>query len=341
MNKNNKTIDNEKDLDKHLTDVVSAEYGSSLEEQKAKTVKKMKVSDLDSLTPEQEAKIPAYVDKCINQAVNCEPCDREKVERLVDECYRERGLTPPKEKIWCKSPKDAALKQFDYAKEHGFHQTSYQIPEISGGFELSWLGFYGFLTEPESEGGLNLEWDGDLSPHLEMARHAGWWMPYDDVVFLCERKSVLKRDNEGRLHCENGPAIGWEDWGLYFWHGTNVPAEWIEDTKNVDPRLVFTHEDAEKRRCLAEIIGWTTVLELLDTTTIDEDPDPEVGKLLETTLPESDTPDRFLVVKCGTGRTFAMPVPPDVKTAAEAQVWMLGFDAGDIDFGLLKPEVRT
>jgi len=42
-------------------------------------------------------------------------------------------------------------------------------------------------------------------------------------------------------------------------------------------------------------------------------------------------------VRCGTGRTFALPVPPDMKTAIQANAWTYGLDPKDI-FNL---EVRT
>ena len=62
---------------------------------------------------------------------------------------------------------------------------------------------------------------------------------------------------------------------------------------------------------------------------------------------EVDIPDvgdeRFLVVKCGTGRTFAIPVPTEddqgnpIKTAAAANAWTFGIDE-DV---LRSLEVRT
>jgi hypothetical protein len=40
---------------------------------------------------------------------------------------------------------------------------------------------------------------------------------------------------------------------------------------------------------------------------------------------------------CGTKREFAIPVPPDMKTAVAAQAWTWGLELEDFTI----PEVRT
>lgn len=70
--------------------------------------------------------------------------------------------------------------------------------------------------------------------------------------------------------------------------------------------------------------------------TIDKDDDPEIGELIEVELPEVGR-ERFLRVLCGTGRMFALPVPPDMTTALAAQAWTWGLDAKSF----IRPEVRT
>lgn len=286
---------------------------------------------IESLTPEQEAQIEPYLKKTLEEGLCCDPCDRPLVEKLVKEVYKERDLEPPADdKIyWAESPKAAALLFNKLTGEPP------QIPQMHGQHELGWLGFNGFLVEV-----LGLEWDGDIIPHLEMARNAGWWAPYDDMVILCERHNVLKRDADHNLHCEDGPAVAYPDgWELFFWHGTPVEKEWIMDKENVDPTLALTWENAEERRCLAEILGWEKVLDQLNPVVIDKDSDPEMGELLEVSHESlGDSPERFLRVKCGTGRNFVLPVPPEMKTAVEANAWTYGLET---DFFGRGPEIRT
>lgn len=291
----------------------------------------MTTKKIAQLTPEQEAQIQPYLEKTLAEGLSTEPCDRPKVEKLVIECYEERGLTPPKKIYWAGSPKEASLLHRKLAAEAGIEITSLQIPQMRGQHDLYWLGFYGFLTEV-----LGLEWDGNLKPHLELARNCGWWMPFEDICICCERHSTLKRDENNDPHCEDGPAIAYPDgWKLYFWHGVSIPEEWIEDTDNVDPSLALTWENIEQRRCLAEILGWDKVISQLNPTIIDTDVDPQIGELIEVDLPDSGN-ERFLRVVCGTGRKFVIPVPPHVETALQANAMTYGLDPE-----IFKVEVRT
>jgi hypothetical protein len=77
-------------------------------------------------------------------------------------------------------------------------------------------------------------------------------------------------------------------------------------------------------------------LEELDAKTIDKDDDPMIGELLEVDIPEIGR-EKFIRVLCGTGRTFAIPVPPEMRTALEANAWTYGIDPVELS----QLEVRT
>lgn len=167
--------------------------------------------------------------------------------------------------------------------------------------------------------------DIPIGPREDVDLSCGWWWPHRQFVMVCDRPRELHRDVDGRLHSPSGPAIEWRDgWGLYFWRGTRVPKEWIEDPSSIDPRTALTHENIEQRRSAAEILGWERVLNLLQPVTIETDPDPQIGQLLEVHI--GGTRERFLKVLCGTGRTFVLPVPPEMTTALEANAWTYGVD---------------
>jgi hypothetical protein len=114
-----------------------------------------------------------------------------------------------------------------------------------------------------------------------------------------------------------------------------VPSEWIENKTNIDPALALNHKNIEERRCLAEILGWEKILSQLEPVVIDTDSNPQMGQLLEVDLPDSGK-EKFLKVLCGTGRTFVLPVPPEMKTARQANAWTYGLEEGQYD-----PEIRT
>ena len=100
--------------------------------------------------------------------------------------------------------------------------------------------------------------------------------------------------------------------------------------------MALTWENVEQRRAACEIIGWKNILDVLDATIIDEDMDPMIGTLVEVNIPEIGK-EKFLRVMCGTGREFALPVPPEMKTALESNAWTFGMDTSEF----IIPEVRT
>ena len=132
-------------------------------------------------------------------------------------------------------------------------------------------------------------------------------------------------------------AVEYSDgWGVSAWHGTRVPHEWIADRGSLTAKTALAWGNIEQRRAACEIIGWSKILRELDAKTIDADGDPEIGELIEVDLPDSGR-ERFLRVLCGTGREFALPVPPNVTTAIDAQAWTWGLDAKSF----VRPEIRT
>ncbi|HET6943340.1 MAG TPA: hypothetical protein VFH89_14385, partial [Sphingomicrobium sp.] len=168
-----------------------------------------------------------------------------------------------------------------------------------------------------------------------LSETCGWWWPMESCIVVAGRPQT-KWDDQRRLHCEDGPAIDFGDGcEVYSWHGVKVPKEWITD-RDITPQQALTWEDMEQRRAACEILGWNTILQQLGGVTIDKDDDPQVGELIRVTIPEIGE-EQFLRVTCGTGRQFALPVPPDMRSALQANAWTFGIDT-DV---LRNLEVRT
>jgi hypothetical protein len=197
-----------------------------------------------------------------------------------------------------------------------------------GSHDASWLGFYEFMQF------VGIEEASKLNGLQKIAQSSGWFWPFENLVILTERHNVLMRDAAGRLHCENGPAIAYRDgFKLWRWHGVAIPEEWVSG-KPPTAKEALTWPNIEQRRAACEIVGWTKILNELKAKTIDKD-DEQIGTLLEVDLPDSGK-ERFLRVKCGTGREFALPVPKEMKTAIQANAWTYGLNPEE-----LSPEVRT
>ena len=174
---------------------------------------------------------------------------------------------------------------------------------------------------------------------LEMTEGCGFYWTLDGICFASERPSEIHLDDEGRLHCETGMSIKYAGtgWGLFQWHGTQVPGEWILDRAKLTPKVALKQENIEQRRAACEILGWSNILTELKAKTIDRDNDPEIGELVQVKLPDLREPAKFLRVRCGTGREFAIGIPPHINKALDAQAWIAGLDPSEFQ----RPEIRA
>ena len=295
---------------------------------------------ITSLTDEQKAALAAFAAGSIERALEIRPIDKEASESAIKRMY-ELAKLPPQEVIWVRSPMEGALLAPRKALEIEAKKTGkvpgklFWHPWINGAW---WAGFRAFGLAARDVLGVDL---GSVSADFQTVYEKGldelgfYWFNRD-FCMASERPVTLSRDAAGRLHSETGPVISWSDgYGLYAWHGTVVPAEWIEKRESLDPTTALTHQNVEQRRAAAEIIGWRRVLDAVGAVVINEDKDPMIGTLLEADLPDAPG-SRFLRVRCGTGRDFVLPVPREMRDALEANAWTYGLDKG-----AYAPEVRT
>jgi len=106
---------------------------------------------------------------------------------------------------------------------------------------------------------IGLELSADVDTWLQYRRESGVWyaIALRDRLIVSEAPYVLNRDDKGRLHCETGCAIGWRDgYGVYMWHGVEVPRRWIVERATLAAQDVLAEENPEVRRAGSEIIGW-------------------------------------------------------------------------------------
>lgn len=292
-----------------------------------------------------------YRDKWEEIGMQTGSIDPEATRPFIDKIYASAGFKAPKFIFHAKNPVDLIKKRkaIDIVEKELYtsadpyqllqreadklksEDIEFKYGEICfGNHDASTLAFYDFFLNHEK-----LEEISEVDHFLQLARVCSWWIPLEDAAIVMDRPSVIKQDDAGELHCENGPAIKFDDkFEVYAWHGLRIPSEWIRD-KSLTPQIALTFPQVELRRAACEILGWHNVLEALNKRVVDKNDNPQVGTLLEVDIPEIGT-EKFLFVECGTGRNFAIPVPPDVTTALEANAWSYGVAANEY-----MPEVRT
>lgn len=261
---------------------------------------------LETLTQEQLDRLPAIRDEWIAHGLRTGAADRPMAEEGITEVYANAGFAKP-EFVWVDSPFAGAKMAMEWGGSPG--HCAY------GQHRAGWLAFFAALEEF----GVDI---GNAKPFIKIGKSCGWWWPFEFACIVSERPTELHLDPNGRLHNTTGPATAFADGeALYFVRGLAVPDEWITKRDELDPKLAWTHENAEMRRCVAEILGWDKLVAAAGAKVIKRD---KYGSLLECSQFQDDNgqPARFVRVKCTTtGRIYLTRVPPDARSPRHALGW--------------------
>lgn len=281
------------------------------------------------ITKEEAAKIDGFIEKWKTNGLTAGAPNKERVIELVNLVYKAAKAEPPSHIEFVDSP-PAAMK---YIAKRTKTKVQFVEPDFFGNHESGWLAYYDYFNTIGVDQNLD-----DVLPLVELAQQVNWCWFYEDTAIICSRPEITI-DEQNRLHNPSGPAVRYADGTeMFFWRGFCVERDVIMAPETIDPARCFNDPNAELRRVLVEILGWKRVLTQLKVKEIDVDPDPEIGALLEAKMPDGKK-ERFLKVQCGTKREFVLPVPPNMKTALEANAWTYFFEG--LDITKFKPEVRT
>lgn len=170
-----------------------------------------------------------------------------------------------------------------------------------------WAGFESYIASFRDIIGLDLPEFKKWQAWEDAARHGGPRMMHDRFCIVSDFPEFIHVDSENMPHCADGPSHRWRDgWALYHWHGVSIPGEWVTG-KPPTPADAITWGNVEQRRAAIEILGWENVLPALKAKVVAEDPDPQIGAVVEVELPDIEAgPSRAwaLRAQCGTGRTI-------------------------------------
>ncbi|RKR87058.1 hypothetical protein BDK92_1330 [Micromonospora pisi] len=160
-----------------------------------------------------------------------------------------------------------------------------------------------------------------------VADAAGWWWPYERVVIMTERPVRVERDNLGRLHHGDGPALVYPDgFGLHAWRGMPIPADVAAELPRLTVERIRAERNAEVRRVMLEHFGYDRYLRESKARAIHRD---AYGVLWRIELPQDEPLVMVEVVNAtpepdGTSRTYWLRVPPQTRTARAGVAWTFG-----------------
>ncbi len=276
---------------------------------------------IDQLTTEQELLLDTYRDKWINIGMSTEQTNPQKAMAALGDAYKAANLTCPDKYELYDSPTEAILEmKLRYDLDIKVCDFSY------GNQSAPWLSFIDYAHEV-----LKIDQHTPLAGLIEFSRHSGWALFFDELVVLTHPPMEIKLDDQRRAHSDTDYAIKYRDGtGITVWHGCRIPSDWIFDKTTVTPEVILNWPNIEERRCSCEIIGWANAINLMNAEIVDEDENKEIGTLLQVHIPNIGDELFLTALDPNTNTLVGLPVPPNMKTALEANSWTYGIDA--IDF---------
>ena len=157
----------------------------------------------------------------------------------------------------------------------------------------------------------------------EVAQSANWWLPHRNICWVSERHGTLNRDGNGRLHCDDGPALAYPDgFSIYALGGVRLDEQVIMYPETQTVAQINGEENQDVRSIRIERFGWPRYLR--ESRAKVRDSRHNEIENTEEALMLTDRGEQRLVVTCPTGRIFALGVPGEVKTCEQAQHWLAG-----------------
>lgn len=177
---------------------------------------------INKLTPEQEAKIPEYVERYRQIGLSTRQTDRAKAEDAITRSYAYLKLKAPTF-VWADSPfagAEIAAKLATGKDQVTKEEIAAQASKASyGSFEACWVCFYAFITEQ-----LPVQHDGLINIVKDIIEECGVYWTFEDTVVLTE-KPVKISMKDGVLHAEDGKALEYKDGtGIVAVRGKRYPS---------------------------------------------------------------------------------------------------------------------
>lgn len=266
---------------------------------------------LEKLSEKQESILSVYADKWTQIGFSIDPVDFDKSVNLIKKHYADCGLDIPNNFHLVDSPMAAINllnSKYNINKKQIINNACY------GNHDASWLSYYDFFINETS-----VILDEKIVNLIELAKICGWWYPYDDVVVIQQRPSLINFE-DGVVQSTTGPAIQFPDgYSIYIIDGIRLNEQIIMRPETLTIHQINSEQDQDKRSIMIDRFGWPRYLEESNARCIDK----RVNYIENTkeALFESDNGNR-LVVTCPTGRVFALGVPPLIKTCEDAQSWL-------------------
>jgi len=230
---------------------------------------------ITELTPEQQAKMPEYVDKWIGIGTNTDRLDPEKTRKTIDGYRKLIGMEVDVPLLVVKNPIEGwvastlAVQGVAYSdiltemsavfngnpKKRKIPKAT--LPWQSGSFFASSFSFYDYMFEV-----VGVELTSELWARYktwEATAQLGCIYPLESMTIVSEKPLEIHLNEARVLHRDGGPALvydGLGDFKIYSLNGVDVP-QWLAETdaENLDLQSYHSISNADVRAEFVRKVG--------------------------------------------------------------------------------------
>jgi hypothetical protein len=273
------------------------------------------MSKIQSLTAEQEAKMPEFAEKWIKIGLDTSRTSPEQFEEcfeVVVNLYKASGEDPPSKYTVVESP----IGIGKICKENSFISNC-----CYGSFESGWLSNYSFFRDV-----VGIEIDSRIDGFITLSKYVSWWCVYNGCAIFSQKPIEINMRDGRLLHNESGPSIRFAD-GFCVWsiEGHHVTEQIVMRPETMTIKQIDSEKNSDIQAIMLERFGWERYIDESGAVAIDSRQN-DIENTLEILY---DTPKfgRRLVCTCPTGRVFVKGVETteDTSTCEGAQNWLSGY----------------
>ena len=293
---------------------------------------------ITKLTKEQEDSIPVYRDKWIKLGLATEKVSLEVAKQIVGDLNKFIIGEPDKPIFLFNSPLECwayiclrettkCSKSFldkptnVLKKIKNVKMINFVYPYLNGSFDCGYFSWVDFM---QSIGVTNFP--ENLKYYMATVQ-LGLIFPMKDYIVVSQKPNLIKKNERG-LHCENGPALTYDDGGasdIYALNGVIMTKEYVMiPEEKMDAAMVLNEKNTEVRRELLRKIGMERFLQIAPHKVIDTKDNYE---LLSIELSEIVKDAKYLkMINPSIGVYHVEGVHPDCKTVEHAINWRASQD---------------
>jgi hypothetical protein len=135
--------------------------------------------------------------------------------------------------------------------------TDYRIEHLFyGQHDAPWLAIVDYFATVHGH-----EFCKRLEGLVQAVSSCGWLWLAPQKALYCPRPNMAKFDDQGRLHCEDGPALDYGDWVFFYLHGIPTSKKYIEtpaDQLNLEE--ILREQNFETRAVVLRKFGFARLL---------------------------------------------------------------------------------